>query len=126
MIDRVGNTFQSLQGVQANRSFQAAGRSSVFRQALEQELSSVESSQAPAQEDYYFPEQKPFAEPPAPARKTEAPAPQRLNVQPYVQLQPMINEVREIAETAGYIGVTSEDVLRAYHSGQSLLADYRV
>lgn len=41
-------------------------------------------------------------------------------------VQPMIREVSRIAASAGFVGVTSQDILRAYHSGQSFLADYTV
>ena len=40
------------------------------------------------------------------------------------QLQPMIHEVSQIAESSGFVGVTSQDIVRAYQTGQSFLADY--
>jgi hypothetical protein len=37
-----------------------------------------------------------------------------------------VQEVQSIAQRAGYIGVTEQDIRRAYTLGESLLADYRV
>lgn len=37
-----------------------------------------------------------------------------------------VEEVQSIAQRAGYIGVTEQDIRRAYTLGESLLADYRV
>jgi hypothetical protein len=37
-----------------------------------------------------------------------------------------VQEVQSIAKKAGYIGVTEQDIRRAYTLGESLLADYRV
>jgi len=70
------------------------------------------------------------AQPEAP--KTEAP---QISIErPEVNI-PVINpqqwrntvqEVREIASQAGFIGLTERDIQRAYVYGESLLADYRV
>jgi|GEM_PF-2576361 len=37
-----------------------------------------------------------------------------------------IPEIQEIAKKAGFVGVTSQDIQRAYAFGESLLTDYRV
>lgn len=37
-----------------------------------------------------------------------------------------VREVQSIAQKAGFIGVTEQDIRRAYTMGESLLADYRV
>ncbi|HEY9746828.1 MAG TPA: hypothetical protein V6C99_11495 [Oculatellaceae cyanobacterium] len=37
-----------------------------------------------------------------------------------------VREVQSIAERVGYIGVTEQDIRRAYTLGESLLADYKV
>lgn len=37
-----------------------------------------------------------------------------------------VQEVQAIAQQAGYVGVTEQDIRRAYTLGESLLADYRV
>ncbi len=37
-----------------------------------------------------------------------------------------VREVSEIANRAGYLGLSETDIQRAYVTGESLLADYRV
>jgi hypothetical protein len=37
-----------------------------------------------------------------------------------------VQEIQGIAEQAGFVGVTEQDIRRAYSQGTSLLADYRV
>jgi hypothetical protein len=37
-----------------------------------------------------------------------------------------VQEVQDIAQQAGFVGVTEQDIRRAYTYGESLLADYRV
>ena len=41
-------------------------------------------------------------------------------------LNPMVKEVANIAEKSGFVGLSTQDVLRAYAYGTSLLADYSV
>lgn len=117
MIDGIGSTYQSLQGLQASRTFNPAGKSaSVFRQALAAELKA-----APVEEE--------IVEPKVWTKQTQsAPLPELAQPQrkPDPQLESLVHEVRHIAETTGYIGVSPQDILRAYQLGQSFLADYRV
>jgi hypothetical protein len=80
---------------------------SVFQQALAQEM-------APSQNEV------PVARPEPPAH-----SPINYNINLEQQLQPMIHEVSQIAESSGYVGVTSQDIVRAYQTGQSFLADYK-
>lgn len=126
MIGRVGSTFQSLQELQAARSFQAADKSaSVFRQALMQELQEAEpqvSSSLSEESGQFSLASTPVDYTSVPTRR-EPPRPQAPSPAP---LDALVHEVRQIAEASGYIGVTQQDVLRAYHSGQSFLADYKV
>lgn len=42
------------------------------------------------------------------------------------QWQRKVNEIQNIATKAGFVGVTEQDIRRAYQQGESLLADYRV
>lgn len=42
------------------------------------------------------------------------------------QWQRKVNEIQNIAHKAGFVGVTEQDIRRAYQFGESLLADYRV
>jgi hypothetical protein len=37
-----------------------------------------------------------------------------------------VHEIQQIAEKAGFIGVSEQDIRQAYMQGSSLLADYRV
>jgi hypothetical protein len=130
MIGNVGSASQALQGFQATRSFQNAGNTgSVFRQALLQEIDELEQQQAPQQ----FHEEAQVAPPDYSQQWTpEAPASptrmqrQRIEPNPMTQLQPLIQDVLQVAEHTGFIGISSQDVVRAYQSGQSLLADYKV
>ena len=124
MIHRIDSTFQSLQGVQAARSFQAAQKASVFRQALEQELEDVQPQSMPPEPQPRLRDALPPAQPQAVSQRQ--PLPQRPVVSPQLQLEPMIQEVRQIAEASGFIGVSNQDIMRAYKTGQSFLADYRV
>ena len=41
-------------------------------------------------------------------------------------MNPMVNEVADIAQKSGFVGLSTQDVLRAYAYGTSLLADYSV
>lgn len=41
-------------------------------------------------------------------------------------MEPMISEVADIAQKSGFVGLSTQDVLRAYAYGTSLLADYSV
>ncbi len=131
MINRVGSTFNSLQGLQASRSFQAAERSgTVFRQALAQEMDTVQ--QAPqvqekpalsrAEQASRILEQQLAA---SRGQQVAEKATEKTLPNPYQELEPMIYEVRRMAENIGFIGVTSQDVMRAYQHGHSFLADYR-
>lgn len=113
--------FHSLQELQRSRSFQAAERSpSIFRQALEQEL-----IEAPHHQETLV-ESAPQHRPPA----FEAPVKplETKPVQPIytANLTQLVHEVKEIAESSGYVGISPEDVVRAYNTGQSFLADYKV
>lgn len=60
----------------------------------------------------------PTIEVPRPAAPVENPA-----VQHWGQT---VQEVQNIAQRAGFMGVTEQDIRRAYTYGESLLADYRV
>ncbi len=122
MIQRVGSTPHPIDEYNGLRSFQDAGKSgSVFRQALMAELDNNTPEAAskqpttPRQEATSLPTQNP-------------PQPVRPKIQPQYQpqLQPMIDEVHQIAQSSGYVGVTSQDILRAYQTGRSFLADYKV
>lgn len=42
------------------------------------------------------------------------------------QWQRKVQEIQNIANKAGYVDVTEQDIRRAYSQGESLLADYRV
>jgi hypothetical protein len=42
------------------------------------------------------------------------------------QWQRKVNDIQTIAAKAGFVGVTEQDIRRAYQQGESLLADYRV
>lgn len=103
---------------------------SIFRQALAQEL--VET---PPQRPVINPQQMAEARGDVAERPILPPATPRVNnvnamaaerAKMMRQLEPMIHEVRQIAEDVGFIDVSSENVLKAYQSGQSFLADYRV
>lgn len=45
---------------------------------------------------------------------------------PHGQWSQTVQEVQSIAQRAGYVDVTEQDIRRAYTLGESLLADYRV
>jgi hypothetical protein len=53
-----------------------------------------------------------------PSPATTAPMPSRLSRS--------IPEIQEIAYRAGFLGLTEQDIQRAYVRGESLLTDYRV
>lgn len=42
------------------------------------------------------------------------------------QWRQTVSEVTHIAQKAGYVGLSEQDIQRAYVNGESLLADYRV
>lgn len=42
------------------------------------------------------------------------------------RLSRAIPEIQEIARRAGFVGVSAQDIQRAYSRGESLLTDYRV
>jgi hypothetical protein len=122
MIDRIsGSPYQSRPGLQqAPGNLQNVGtKGSIFRQALSQEL--TEPAQKP--ETRQIPSPKSDLATGRIAKPAELQKTQLVNTVP---LQTIIQEVREIAENSGFIGISSEDVVRAYHSGQSFLADYKV
>lgn len=63
--------------------------------------------------------------PERPERRTIDSEPQNF-AQQVPQWRETVREVQQIAEKAGYVGVTEQDIRRAYTQGESLLADYRV
>lgn len=77
---------------------------------------------------------------PSPTRLDVAPTPQSKTAQPLSQARSLvqsserlvqntervINDVLAIAKKTGFVGVNPEDVRRAYQTGQSFLADYKV
>lgn len=129
MMERVGSTYHSLQGLQANRSFQQAEpkTGSVFRQALAQELQALPQKPQPnVQPPPPMPDPLAYEElPPAPPPRQRSQPVQRPAALE-TSLQSMVQDVRQIAEASGFIGVSDQDVLRAYRTGQSFLADYTV
>lgn len=99
---------------------------SIFRQALEEEMATESRPQEitfPVSTAVSAPETRPVLPRPT-LTATSAMAAERAKMMR--QLEPMIHEVRQIAEEVGFIDVSSENVLKAYQSGQSFLADYRV
>jgi hypothetical protein len=60
-----------------------------------------------------------------PVRPTEGPRAARSTSGLTPELPIAMNEVRAIAEQAGFVGITDRDIRRAYVMGESLLADYR-
>ncbi|WP_303672573.1 hypothetical protein [Vampirovibrio chlorellavorus] len=72
--------------------------------------------------------QTPASEFPASRIELETPpAPAALPSQPISpQWQRTVNDIQNIAAKAGFVGVTEQDIRRAYQQGESLLADYRV
>lgn len=52
------------------------------------------------------------------------PATQNQSISP--QWQRKVNDIQNIAARAGFVGVTEQEIRRAYQQGESLLADYRV
>ncbi len=42
------------------------------------------------------------------------------------QWQRKVQDIQNIANKAGFVGVTEQDIRQAYQFGESLLADYRV
>lgn len=118
MIDRLGPHSQPLPRVQPGVGFKAVGRSgSLFKQALAEELQEVSQSHALAPADQNHLESQAYrtVAPRRPAGSTIPPS-----------MLPLIQEVQQIAENSGFIGVTADEVIRAYRSGQSFLADYTV
>ncbi len=57
-------------------------------------------------------------------RLPETPVGPANNISP--QWRNTVREVQQIAQRAGFIGVSEQDIQRAYARGESLLADYRV
>lgn len=95
---------------------------SVFKQKLQEELRPFDTPATPQSREF-----RP-AERPEPLVRREAPVastPASLG-RGVEKLNPMVNEVCRIAESVGYVGVTPQDVVRAYQSGHSFLADYTV
>ncbi len=70
----------------------------------------------------------PAIEFPASRIEMETPeAPAAMQSQPLSpQWQRTVNDIQTIAAKAGFVGVTEQDIRRAYQQGESLLADYRV
>ncbi len=133
MIDRIGGSPTPFQSVQGSRTYQNATRNTtVFREALMNEMEEAPKSESQGWSSEFQPQQidtaPRFDERPSASVSSPVSRP-RMQSAPssyLAQLQPMIQEVQQLAEASGYIGVTSQDVLRAYQSGRSLLADYRV
>jgi len=99
---------------------------SIFRQALAEELDTqnpLDEGRPQLSTPVSVPETRPVLPRPT-LTAVNAMAAERAKMMR--QLEPMIHEVRQIAEDAGFIDVSSENVLKAYQSGQSFLADYRV
>lgn len=56
--------------------------------------------------------------------KTQAPSAGNPATRTNPLYQQLYEDVRQVAEKAGYVGLTQSDVARAYATGSSLLADY--
>lgn len=103
MIERLGSTYQSLQGLEASRHFKAASQP-LKPQDADETLLKPDASGTPS-------------------------APERMSAsksKAIAQLAPLIEDVQKIAKAVGYVGVSNEDVVRAYQQGSSFLADYKV
>jgi len=59
-------------------------------------------------------------------RTQQAPDTNESSMDHNARLARAIPEIQEIAKKAGFVGVTSQDIQRAYAFGESLLTDYRV
>lgn len=129
MIDGLSNAYNPvhLQGPglsRAARQQQAGQNASVFRRALEEEAATQQVAQQP-QVEQAIP--RPASQvsrlnprEPVPVASPARPAPQSANV------ERMVHEVTHLAQEAGYIGFSQDDILRAYNTGESFLADYTV
>lgn len=98
---------------------------SVFRDALAQEL---DARQAASTEKVL---NKPAVRPEISAYRSKPIQPAVVDRQVVMndmaqKLQPVISEVRQIADYVGLVDVKSQDIIRAYQRGDSFLADYRV
>lgn len=131
-IRPAGSAAEALQSIQATRSFQAANKTgSVFRQALIQELEShgAYPTAEPHAADNIpsLAPQRFHVEEPAIPQPINRMRQQKVSPAPATNpLEPLIHDVIQVAEQTGYVGVTAQDVVRAYQTGQSLLADYTV
>ncbi len=123
MMDRIGSFNGSYsERVSTPNSSPRTGSTSVFKKALATEQQAIEPFQ-------FEPMQRsaPSASKPTPTADVK-PQPTRLTGQVMFQapvLMEMVDEIQQIAEQSGFLQVSPEEVLRAYHSGQSFLADYR-
>lgn len=62
-----------------------------------------------------------------PSSRIEIETPAAMQSQPLSpQWQRKVNDIQTIATKAGFVGVTEQNIRRAYQQGESLLADYRV
>lgn len=129
-IDGSSGNIQSLQWMQAQRAFGGAGKTNGNAKGFEEiSLEDIYESDfnkggiggfEPDIEDIINPQatqqtrpnQRPAAEGPSGASQP-------------IQNSLHFDEIKSIAERAGFIGVSNRDIQRAYALGESLLADYR-
>jgi hypothetical protein len=91
----------------------------------------AKNNAAPAQTDITETAQPDIAPRPQRVRPSESiPAAPANTASTQVGLSPQwqrtVREVQNIASQAGFVGVSEQDIRRAYTHGESLLADYRV
>lgn len=88
---------------------------------LESIMQELHAPQAPE------PEAVAIQEAPQPSlRQLSETPPRRSAASSSPELNLPIDDIRAVAERAGYVGLSERDIRRAYIMGESLLADYRV
>lgn len=117
-----------------------AGSDNVFRKALLDELPVESSSRARPEQSIQKVEQRryhdldpslqqprfqePYTEPASPARSVDSFSSQPQRYTP--KLDDLVKDVQQYAEISGFLSVTPQQVMAAYQTGQSFLADYKV
>lgn len=115
MIEQIrSQSYRDLSELKSPHNLKPVGKTgSVFKQALAKEIYTPDKSESPDTIEHQ-------------SRERVSHVASRSLQNTYHHMMPMIQEVRQIAENNGFIGVTADDVIRAYKTGQSFLADYKV
>lgn len=114
---QVSSATQALQAMKAQQALEArrANRSKAPEQAVPPDAK-VELSQAAVKNIPSNPV----------AAMTSAAEPAAVNQTVSPQWRNKVQDIRQVAEKAGFVDISDQDIQRAYTRGESLLADYRV